>query len=311
MLTIRPSTPADLEALLEVRNDSLPPVAMAQFMQWEQERPADLPYHRWIALDETGVARGYAVAWRGYDTRAGHLTLTVRVHSDYRRRGVGRGLHAAALSWAREQGADCMEASARIEDEPAQAFMAATGWREIGQVQFSRLDLSGFDVAPYRGAMKKAQEQGFRFVTLAELGLGEAGLAQYHAFVSRLEQDIPGRGPLTPPYAVWRERVVAGQLDWRPEHTLLALHGHDWAAVSAVELEQDGAAYTAITAVERAHRGAGLGMALKVAALELALKLGATSATTYNHTNNAPMLAVNAKFGYVPEYVIGQFEFRL
>jgi GNAT superfamily N-acetyltransferase len=59
--------------------------------------------------------------------------------------------------------------------------------------------------------------------------------------------------------------------------------------------------YNMTTGVERDFRGHGLATALEVLAIRCARRYGAAYLRTNNHSENAPMLAVNRKLGYLPE----------
>jgi ribosomal-protein-alanine N-acetyltransferase len=59
--------------------------------------------------------------------------LTIGVTPDRRREGVGRGLLAAALLWAREAGAARMFLEVAADDPAARAFYAQAGFTQVGR----------------------------------------------------------------------------------------------------------------------------------------------------------------------------------
>ena len=60
-----------------------------------------------------------------------------------------------------------------------------------------------------------------------------------------------------------------------------------------------------------AHRGRGLGMAVKVAAVQLAHECGVPYISTFNHNINAPMVAINRQLGYQPTETLVQMHLPL
>lgn len=59
--------------------------------------------------------------------------------------------------------------------------------------------------------------------------------------------------------------------------------------------------YNMITGVDRAHRGRGVALALKLLSIEYARRCGADYIRTHNDAENAPILAINRKLGYQPQ----------
>jgi RimJ/RimL family protein N-acetyltransferase len=55
-----------------------------------------------------------------------------------------------------------------------------------------------------------------------------------------------------------------------------------------------------ITGVDRMYRGRKIALALKLLAIRWAIEKGASCIVTDNDSQNAPMLAINRKLGYVP-----------
>ena len=52
--------------------------------------------------------------------------------------------------------------------------------------------------------------------------------------------------------------------------------------------------------IDPAYRGRGLALALKLLAIDFCRRSGARTLHTHNDSENAPMLAVNRRLGYVP-----------
>jgi RimJ/RimL family protein N-acetyltransferase len=65
-------------------------------------------------------------------------------------------------------------------------------------------------------------------------------------------------------------------------------------------IEHTNRANNLITGVDRAYRGRMIALALKLLTIQYAKERGAEAIVTNNDSQNAPMLAVNRKLGYVP-----------
>jgi predicted GNAT superfamily acetyltransferase len=56
-----------------------------------------------------------------------------------------------------------------------------------------------------------------------------------------------------------------------------------------------------MTGVRREYRGRGIAMTLKLGVIDFARRNGYNMIKTWNHSDNAPMLAVNARLGFKRE----------
>ena len=59
--------------------------------------------------------------------------------------------------------------------------------------------------------------------------------------------------------------------------------------------------FNAFNGVRREYRGRGIALALKLLAIDFCRRSGAARIRTNNDSENAPMLAINRRLGYVPE----------
>lgn len=143
---------------------------------------------------------------------------------------------------------------------------------------------------------------GVRLATLPELGDGDE--ARYRLFELNREcsADIPGRGP----FHTWEEyRRLRHEVPWFDPHGVsLAVDGDDWIGMAGFTAHPnpksgDGYLFSEMTGVVRHWRRKGLGTALKVHNLELALLSGPDTIRTVHHPGNTAMIALNRGLGYV------------
>jgi GNAT superfamily N-acetyltransferase len=102
------------------------------------------------------------------------------------------------------------------------------------------------------------------------------------------------------PYEEWVGHVLEHPL-FTAEGSFVAMVDGVAAAVSLLLAdEESGRGANMFTGTQRAYRGGGLGLAVKLASIEWARSHGITQIATSNDETNAPMLAINRRLGYQP-----------
>ena len=169
----------------------------------------------------------------------------------------------------------------------------------------SFLDLTRWDPAPFLGSVAQAEAYGARLFTLAEAGDTDENRRRYYDLEKPLIYDIPRRDEQPfefEPYEDWLKFVIE-RPEWDPAMVILAEVNGEWVGECHVvpKLESPHVGMQWLTGILKDHRGHGLATALKVRAYEAARAAGVTVMTTENHEDNAPMLAINRKFGFQAE----------
>jgi predicted GNAT superfamily acetyltransferase len=99
---------------------------------------------------------------------------------------------------------------------------------------------------------------------------------------------------------------------FRPEGQILAADGDRYVGLSAVGyFKETNSAYNMMTGVMPDYRGRKIAQALKLLSIRAAQNWGVDSIRTNNDSQNAPMLAINRRLGYVPEPGIYRMARRL
>jgi predicted GNAT superfamily acetyltransferase len=89
---------------------------------------------------------------------------------------------------------------------------------------------------------------------------------------------------------------------FRPDGQILAADGDKYVGLSAVGYFKDSnSAYNLMTGVMPEYRGRKIALALKLLSIRAAKSWGVDTIRTNNDSQNAPMLAINHKLGYVPQ----------
>lgn len=254
---------------------------------------------RLVAVSEDGNLLAYAHIWRAPWSPPGVMFGAVSVDPAHRKQGMGSRLLQEIEAIAQEKRASWIYAEVREHIAADLAWVQRHGY-EIERHQYeSTLDLTTFDASPFAGAVEKAESSGIRFTSLAETG-GEAMERQLYDLAMASGQDIPGTLDSPMPFSQWRLWNLEGP-QFLPDGIILALDGDRLVGTSMLRREESGAVYTEYTGVDRAYRGRGLALALKLRSVAVARRLRAPYMRTNNDSLNGPMLAVNRRLGYQPE----------
>ena len=310
----RPFQPEDREAIVAIGNRDRPPHRQNTAAAWargdERRKPEQVDLELVVPDPETDRAVAFLAA-TDLNTTGFKLKdvceFSITVAHECRRQGIGGMLYSHALDFARERGAKRMVTFFRewTPQEPAIAFLQRRGFAEQERETPSFLDLTAWDAAPYQSSIAQAEAYGAEIFTLADAGDTEENWRRYYELEKPLIYDIPRRDDQPfefEPYDDWLKFVV-DRPEWDPGLVLLAEVGDEWVGechiVPKLEFPHVGSQW--LTGVLKAHRGHGIATALKVRAYERARAAGVTTVTTENHEDNAPMLAINRKFGFLPE----------
>lgn len=91
-----------------------------------------------FVAEEEGAIIGFVLV-RRVSAEQGHV-ITLDVHADYRRRGLGTALLAQAEQWLRQQGVTRVHLETSVDSEAAVAFWQKTGYRQRGLLRGYYLD---------------------------------------------------------------------------------------------------------------------------------------------------------------------------
>lgn len=281
-------------------------------------------------------ADGTTVAAGSYDTKQEPGTtncwLSVAVHPDHRRRGIGTLLADHLEGVARADGrtqwktyavsrqvgpgegpgflAAPTGAGVVPEDEAAVRFLSGRGWR-FGQVnRISRLALPADPDTLRELHDRAAAAAGDAYRVHSWTGpTADRWLADLALLETRMSTDAP-EGDMTEPEDVWtaeRMREHEAELAAAPRHMLTVAVEHvpsgTLAGFTQLAVPHDAGrpAMQWSTLVLREHRGHRLGWLLKVVGIETLQREfpGRPSIVTFNAEENRPMLDVNEAVGFL------------
>lgn len=309
-MDIRPFRSGDRAAIVEIDNRDTSLHLQWSVAAWEADDALHSPAVQMLRLaagEPTAV--GYvSVTDEGTAPRRreGVCSIDLIVAHECRRHGLGTALYERALTWAQERGARRLTTwfMEHGPGDPAVAFFRHHGFDELERSQPSSLDLAAWDPARFAGAIERATWNGVRLFTYAEAGDTDDNRRRLYALAMPINHDMPRNDPdpgQDAPFEDWVKRFE--RPDWTPELQFLAEKDGQWVGLTKIGQLPDKPhiGRTWSTGVLREHRGQGIALALKVAVLETARERGIRIVATDNHEDNAPMLAINRKLGFVAD----------
>ncbi len=317
-LTIRDfrGSEAEYSAAAAVCNAVFPeyPESVEEWKEEDEKRPAHLKRRRWLAEIEDQTV-GYACydqsEWM-YHPRL--FNFFAAVLPERQGQGIGRALYATVMAALAPLDPLRVRARCRSDYARSMGFLSDRGFVEDLRDWESRLDVPGFDPAPFAGHVERVIAGGIRIVTLRELieDDPEHRRKLYELDVT-LAKDVPSPEPLTAPSAESFERYVFESRDLLPEGYFVALDGRRYVGLSALwkSDEEPGTLYTGLTGVRREYRRRGIALALKLRAIEYARSRGIRTLKTWNESNNRAMLSINEALGFVKQPAWVSFVKRL
>jgi GNAT superfamily N-acetyltransferase len=303
MASFRPINLAtDLPAMARLLSLTMPePLTIEQVREQWQRAEGEIRFAN-AALNEQEQIVGMVDVVRGTWKGPGYYYFNVIVAPEWRNQGIGTRLFAKGLCFAQAQGARQLESWVRDNAPEALRFAEERGYRFHRHNFESTLDLASFDERPFVDKLERAQAEGFRFFSMADLEpVTEETQRKLYELNRVTGLDNPGNDAVFPPFEEFRKFVF--EASWyRADGQILAADGDRWAGMAAVAFYPEANfAYNLFTGVDRPYRGRGLAYALKLMAIRWAQQCGADYIRVNNDSRNAPMLAINRKLGYQPE----------
>jgi GNAT superfamily N-acetyltransferase len=314
MYEIRPFEEADRAAVVEFQNQGYPAHRRHTVAEWERSdsrRTGKEVYRRLVAgspaIAYLEVVDASTTSWK----MEAVCEMELHVAHEHRNKGMGGALYEQALEFARERNARRMVTwfMEHSPDEPAHAFLQHRGFKEQEREKGSSFDLAAFDFTPYEGVIEQVEQSGVHIFAYGDLEDNEENRRKLYDLVTRLTYDIPRRDTqpfIMPPFEEWIKHNL-DRPEWAPDATILAEVDGKWVGISQLMFKEgSNIGMTWLTGVLKEYRGRHIATALKLRAFEVARKRGCPVITTENHEDNGPMLAINRKFGFVPDppYVV-------
>jgi len=256
-----------------------------------------------VAEKEQGGLLGFYWATRDR-SEATLATFYLFVKPEQRGQGVGRRLYEELVRALKEAQVKRLRVSIWETCTEGLAFAERRGFVERRHLIAMALNLDAFDDRPYDEIIARLKGEGFRFTSMQELGNTEEAQRKLYVLNDTTSSETPG----TDDEHSWGSfedfQKSVCQSDWySPDGQMVVIDTATdaWVAMSAItRLEGNDYAYNLFTGVDKLYRGRKLAQAVKVLALRYARNvLQAHTVRTHHNIKNAPMIAIDRKFGYV------------
>lgn len=304
---IRPFENQDYEGAVAVSNAVFPdrPGTVEEWRYDDDHYDKKYVNLRFVAEDRaTGAIAGYAgfwhIAWAYHPQKFG---CEIRVHPAQQDRGIGSALWERVEQELRAREAISVRTNIWEKMPDSIAFATTRGFREVMRAWESRLDVTAFDFGRFGPHVDTALASGVTITTLAEeRDKDPETLTRMHAMEAEIAQDIPrppGEVHTPVDFAMFRQYAVDAPWAINDAYFLGVVDG-EYAGLSALFRPKTGDWFNqGLTGVRRQFRGRHIATALKVKTVEYARDRGIREIRTWNEINNAAILAINVKFGFV------------
>lgn len=307
-LKIRPFTPEDYEAIVEIGNRLFPeyPSTVEEIRHEDEHRDPKCKFQRWVAElggRVVGFAR-YGQSSVMYHPRK--FEINVQVAPEHQGKGIGKALYEHLLRELEPFDPIKLFANAREDYRRSVRFLHDRGFAEVMRSWESRLDVPSFDFSRFEGAVERVEAQGIRLASLQELRDEDPDCSRK---LFDLHQEILADVPLPDRYTpeavdfeLWKRDLWESPY-LLPEAYFIALDGERYVGESALWKSQASPQdlYTGLTGIRRDYRRRGIALALKLKGIHYAKTHGYKVIKTWNESNNRPMLAINERLGFVKQ----------
>jgi GNAT superfamily N-acetyltransferase len=244
-------------------------------------------------------------AWARQDDAAdpGVYRVDITVDERYRRQGAGSMLMRQLVHEATIHEATSLRMRVEGTDIAGLAFARHHGFGEQFRMVHSLLRVA--DVDPLRAQITRGQahSQGITLSTLAtDLNADPHCLDRLRDIIDAVVADIPGGDTVPPLTRDDFRRAYVDDPAIVPEAYFLARLGERYVGISYLRrIERPGAIEQALSGVRREYRSRGIARALKLQAIDYALRDGYEWVVASNHSTNPSMLELNRSLGFIPE----------
>ena len=256
-----------------------------------------------VAIDHNDQVLGFNGIYRDNLNLERHFGLYLIVDPSFRCQGLGSLLYNDLLEHAAGYKARTLQVRLRDTCMEGLSFAKQRGFVEKYHTIEMMFDLAAWDEASYMGITQSLLAEGFLFTNMAELGDNRANRRRLFALNNNAAATDPGSNGV-PPWATFEEfeKDVCNSYWYHPDSQIVAIdtHTNDWAAMSAITVfEGADHAYNLFTGTDVRYRGRKLAQAVKSLALRKAREYGVRSVRTSHSSENAAMIAIDTKLGYV------------
>ncbi|MER6230629.1 GNAT family N-acetyltransferase [Streptomyces sp. NPDC001616] len=160
-----------------------------------------------------------------------------------------------------------------------------------------KLDLDAFDDAPFEPCLRRCQQTGIEFTTMAAVGDTVEHRRALYELNKTCSADIPERGEFYTFDEYLAQRIETPTYD--PQGVVLALDRGSWVGMATTSLQPEGHALSEMTGLLAGHRGRGISLPMKLLAIGFARSHGMHWLRTFHNPDNAAAIGMNRRLGFV------------
>ncbi len=163
-----------------------------------------------------------------------------------------------------------------------------------------QLDLEVFNEAQFVPYLRRCQQAGIAFTTMADVGDTAEDRRALYELNKTCSADIPERGEFYTFDEYLDDRIKIPTYD--PQGVVLAVSNGVWVGMATTSLRHaEGYAFSEMTGVLPSHRGRGISLAMKLLAIGFARSSGMRWFRTFHHPGNAAAIGMNRRLGFVDD----------
>lgn len=255
-----------------------------------------------VERDGQIIATGSYAEWIWW-YEPGRYHISVEVHPQYRRQGIGTALYdhlQQRLATENPQGRIFMT-TCRENQPEAIRFLTQRSFQQTGSELWSELQVEKFDPQRYAASLEQMRQQGITILTYPELVSDPLCHRKCYELASTSMQAMPAGGERTQQTFEQYEQQIFANAEFIPAAFFVALDQGRYVGVSHLKNEYDDLTRLATdyTGVIPSHRRRGIATALKFACIHYAHTHGVKTIVTGNDATN-PMYELNRQLGFTP-----------
>jgi L-amino acid N-acyltransferase YncA len=303
-INIQPADPSRYFAAIAalINTQETEPNTVESLSEWYNKQLED-GIRFGVAVTSEDEVRGFNGIYRANLNRERYYAIYLIVSPGDRGQGLGSLLYDNLLSLAAELGVRTLRARVRDNCDEGIYFANKRGFVEKKHSIEMMFDLSSWEEAHFTPILQALKAQGFRFTHMAELGDTPEARRKLYVLNNSAAATDPGSDGV-PPWASFEEfeKNVCNSSWYHPDGQIVAIDTHtdEWAAMSAITVFKGADhAYNLFTGTDIRYRGHKLAQAVKALALRKARAFGVGAVRTSHNSENAAMIAIDTKLGYV------------
>jgi len=312
-MKIVPATSAHYEGIAELINSLYPEqnTSALDIAEGDKQRDPKFKFQRWIAIENNQIAGMGFYNQSNWFAHPQKFILWIGVRPEHQRRGIGSTLYETMMHGLCPFDPLALRATATEDRLQSKQFLEKRGFQEVIRDVRSELNVQAFDLTRFTGLEDRFRGNGIKIKTLPELEDDPERNCKLYDLDWEISLSVPGdlaggigrRG-----LEKYVEYAITGP-SALPEGFFVAVKGEEFIGLSHVLLSEKGVSlYQGLTGVKPQYRRQGIGLAMKIRAIAYAQAGGYALIRAENDAKNSPMLAMNARLGYVRKPDLITFE---